>query len=48
MILVNKQLDTHFFMYIYFYSVHVSGSYVPVIRRIIVSVRHLVYVTLCT
>jgi len=32
-------------MYVYFYSLHVSGSHVPIIRRIIVSVRHLVYVT---
>ena len=47
MILVNKQLDAQFFMYVYFYSLHVSGSHVPIIRRIIVSMRHLVYVTLC-
>ena len=47
MILVNNQLDKQFFMYVYFYSVHVSGSHVPIIRRIIVSVRRLVYVTLC-
>ena len=33
-------------MYVYFYSLHVSGSHVPIIRRIIVSMRHLVYVTL--
>jgi len=46
MILVNNQLDAQFFMYVYFYSVHVSGSHVPVTRRIIVSMRHLVYVTL--
>ena len=32
-------------MYVYFYSVHVSGSHVLIIRRII-SIRHLVYVTL--
>ena len=31
----------------YFYSLHVSGSHVSIIRRIIVSMRHLVYVTLC-
>jgi len=32
---VNNQLDTHFFfMYVYFYSLHVSGSHVPIIRRI--------------
>ena len=29
------------------YSLHVSGSHVPIIRRIIVSVRHLVNFTLC-
>ena len=34
-------------MCVYFYSLHVSGSHVPIIRRIIVSMRHLVYVTLC-
>jgi hypothetical protein len=34
-IFVNNQLDTQFFlMYIYFYSLHVSGSHVPIIRRI--------------
>jgi len=34
-ILVNNQLDAHFFfMYVYFYSLHVSGSHVPIIRRI--------------
>ena len=47
MILVNNQLGAQFFMYVYFYSIHVSGSHVPIIRRIIVSMRHLVYVTLC-
>jgi len=47
MILVNNQLDAQFFIYFYFYSLHVSGSHVPIIRRIIVSMRHLVYVTLC-
>jgi len=31
----------------YFYSLHVSGNHVAIIRRIIVSMRHLVYVTLC-
>ena len=46
MILVNNQLDAQFFMYVYFYSLHVSVSHVPIIRRIIVSMRHLVYVTL--
>ena len=35
---VNNQLDAQlFFMYVYFYSLHVSGSHVPIIRRIIVS-----------
>jgi len=34
---VNNQIDAQFF-YVYFYSVHVSGSHVPIIRRIIVSV----------
>jgi len=47
MILVNKKLDAQFFMYVYLYSLHVSGSHVPIIRRIIVSMRYLVYVTLC-
>jgi len=46
MILVNNQLDAQFFMYVYLYSLHVSGSHVPIIRIIIVSMRHLVYVTL--
>jgi hypothetical protein len=32
---LNYQLDTQFFfMYVYFYSLHVSGSRVPIIRRI--------------
>jgi len=47
MILVNNQLDAQFFIYIYLYSLHVSGSHVSIIRRIIVSVRHLAYVTVC-
>ena len=47
MILVNNQLEAQFFMYVYFYSLHVSGSHVPIIRRIIVSMGLLVYVTLC-
>ena len=35
LIFVNNQLDAQFFfMYVYFYSLHVSGSYVPIIRRI--------------
>jgi len=34
-IFVNNQLDEQFFfMYVYFYSRHVSGSHVPIIRRI--------------
>jgi len=32
-------------MYVYFYSLHVLGSHVRIIRRIIVSMRHLVYDT---
>jgi len=47
MILVNNRLDAQFFMYVYFDSLHVSGSRVSIIRSIIVSVRHLVYVALC-
>jgi len=36
LIFVNNQLDAQFFfMYVYFYSLHVSGSHVPIIRRII-------------
>ena len=35
-ILVNNQLDAQFFMYVYYFSLHVSGSHVPIIRRIIV------------
>jgi len=32
---VNNQLDAQlFFMYVYFYSLYVLGSYVPIIRRI--------------
>jgi hypothetical protein len=34
-IVVNNQHDAQFFsMYVYFYSLHVSGSHVPIIRRI--------------
>jgi len=47
MIPVNNQLDAQFFMGVYFYSLHISGSHVPIIRRIIVSMRQLVYVILC-
>jgi len=46
LILLNNQLDAQFFIYVYFYSLHVSTRQVPIIRRIIVSMRHLVYVTL--
>jgi len=46
MILVNNLLDAKFFMYVYIYSLHVSGIHVPIIRKIIVSMPHLVYVTL--
>jgi len=45
-ILVNNQLDAQFFIYVYFYSVYDSGSHVSIIRIIIVSIRHLAYVTL--
>jgi len=32
---VNNQLDAQFFfMYVYFYSLRVSGSRLPIIRRI--------------
>ena len=32
---VNNKLDAQFFfMYICFYSLHVSGSHVPIIRKI--------------
>ena len=44
--LSHYHLDAQFFMYVYVYFLHVSGSHVPIIRRIIVSVRPLVYVTL--
>ena len=34
-VFVNNQLDAQFFfMYVYFYSLHVSGSHVPITRRI--------------
>jgi hypothetical protein len=34
-IFVNNQLDAHFFfVYIYFYSLHVLGSHVPITRKI--------------
>jgi len=47
MILANNQLDAQFFMYVYLYSLQVLGNHVPIIRRIIVLMRHLVCVTLC-
>ena len=35
LIFVNNQLDAQFFfMYVYFYSLHVSGGHVTIIRRI--------------
>ena len=35
LIFVNNQLDAQlFFMYVYFCSLRVSGSHVPIIRRI--------------
>jgi hypothetical protein len=34
-LLINNQLDAQFFfMYVYFYSLHVMGCHVPIIRRI--------------
>ena len=34
-VFVNNQLDAQFFfMFVYFYSLHVSDSYVSIIRRI--------------
>ena len=47
MILVNNQVDAQFFLYVYFYSLHVLARNVPIISTIIVSMLHLVYVTLC-
>jgi hypothetical protein len=50
-IFVNNQLDAQFyFMYVYFYSIHVSASHVPIIRRIncintISGICHSVYIT---
>ena len=37
--------QTVIYMYVYVYSLHVSGSHVPIITRIIVSMQHLLYVT---
>jgi len=47
MILVNNQLDAQFFVNIYFYSFHVSGSHEPIIRRITLWIWCLVYVSDC-
>jgi len=45
-VFVNNQLDKQFFfMYVHFYSLHVSGSHMPIIRRIN-CINTLVYVTL--
>jgi hypothetical protein len=33
-ILVNDKLDAQFFFYVYFYSLQVLGSHVPIIRKI--------------
>jgi len=37
----------YFFVYVYSKSLHVSSTHVLIIRRLIVSIRHLVYVTVC-
>jgi len=44
MIFVNNERDAQLFIHVYFYSLHVSGSHVPIIRKIIVSMRRTVYV----
>ena len=45
---VNKQRDAQlFFMYVYFYSLHVSGSHVPIIRRINLYQYDIWYMSLC-
>ena len=46
MIFVTSQIDAQFSIYVYFYSLHDSGSNVAIIRRIVVSMQHLVYATL--
>jgi hypothetical protein len=43
---INQLYAQFFFMYVYFCYLHVSGSHVPIIRRINLSTRHLVCVTL--
>ena len=43
-IFVNNQLEAQFFfMYVYFYSLHVSGSHVPIIRRIVSSISNAIH-----
>jgi len=47
-IFVNNQLDAQFlFVYIYFYSLYVSGSHVPIIRRINCNRYDIWYMSLC-
>ena len=41
---MHGQQNVKIFMYVYFYSLHVSSKYVPIINQ---SMRYLVYVTLC-
>ena len=44
----NKPEANFFFMYVYFYSVHVSGSHVPIIRRInCINTTSGIYISLC-
>jgi len=47
MILVNNQLDAQYFMYFISILYMFRAVMCPIIRRIIVSMRHLVYATLC-
>jgi len=47
-IIVNNQLDAQFFfMYVYFYSLHVSRSHVPIIRRINLFQYGIWYMSFC-
>ena len=46
-ILVNNQLHELFNVFIYFTSLHVSSNPVLIIRKLTVSIQHLVYITLC-
>ena len=47
-IFVNNQLDAQFFfIYVYFYSAHVSDSHVPIIRRIKLYQYDIWYMSLC-